>query len=66
MWLNLLLSLIESLLKVNFSRFTDWRLSYIFPELSNAADLPSKGPTGGLICFLFPDSTDNLIVFTYH
>jgi hypothetical protein len=45
-WLKLLLLFIESLLEVSFGRFTDWRLSYILPELSNSGSLPSKA--GGL------------------
>ena len=31
---------------MSFGRFTDWRLSYILPELSNSGSLPSKA--GGL------------------
>jgi hypothetical protein len=45
-WLKLLLFFIESLLEVSFGRFTDRRLSYILPQLSNSGSLPSKA--GGL------------------
>ena len=45
-WLKLLLLFIGNLLHVSFVRFTDWRLSYILPELSNPRSLPST--VGGL------------------
>jgi hypothetical protein len=47
---------IESLLEVSFGRFTDRRLSYILPELSNSWSLPSKA--GGLSVIIKVDFAD--------